>query len=82
MSADLTPVLMFKVTERHGVKRIHLADCRYARTAPPYVWAGAKYADQLVADLVASGAIAWHSACAHCCPNLSKALDRSREQTQ
>lgn len=52
------------VTSHSGKKRIHRADCRYARH--PYNWAGDRTERELFDVLVASGAASWHEA-GQCC---------------
>lgn len=57
-------------------KRIHRADCKYARIE--YRWAGERTEHELLAALCESGAYAWHDAGVCCCPELDVSLHRAR----
>lgn len=60
------------VTSSSGKKRIHRADCRYARN--PYNWAGDRSERDLFDALVADNTAAWHDAGQCCSYDLDNAL--------
>lgn len=60
----------------HSVKRIHAPCCQYAKVV--YQWARGKTSEELIDQLVISGAIEWHEACKRCLPDLSVEIATAR----